>query len=121
MFCSIWFHKNILKNIYSVIYEKFYFISEIPVFPTVTAKITFQQFHWEDNISDTRFIIPNDYTEDPYRFPDLWHDLELSFIHILGSLRCLGNDPYNLDLPLVALDVPMTNLGNSSAEMTLIF
>ena len=92
---------------------------EIPVFPTVTAKITFQQFSWEDDIPATRFFIPRDYREDPYRFPDLWHFLELTFIHILMSQRCLGYDEYSR--PLVGLDVPLTNLGNSSAEMTLIF
>lgn len=44
---------------------------DIPVFPTVTAKITFQQFSWEDSIPSSRFTIPRDYREDPYRFPDL--------------------------------------------------
>ncbi|KAK2168882.1 hypothetical protein LSH36_13g02106 [Paralvinella palmiformis] len=44
---------------------------EIPVFPTVTAKITFQQFSWEGDIPDSKFSTPSSYKEDPYRFPDL--------------------------------------------------
>uniref|UniRef100_X1YYW8 Ankyrin repeat domain-containing protein n=1 Tax=Capitella teleta TaxID=283909 RepID=X1YYW8_CAPTE len=44
---------------------------EIPVFPTVTAKVTFQQFHWDNNIPKHKFVIPQNYDEDPYRFPDL--------------------------------------------------
>ncbi|CAH1775055.1 unnamed protein product [Owenia fusiformis] len=44
---------------------------EIPVFPTVTAKVTFQDFEWRTNISDTLFTVPKDYSEDPNRFPDL--------------------------------------------------
>lgn len=44
---------------------------EIPVFPTVTAKVTFQQFKWDDTLSDDLFIIPTDYKEDPNRFPEL--------------------------------------------------
>ena len=46
-------------------------ISEIPVFPTVTAKITFQEFRWDNNIEDSHFVIPKSYKEDPTRFPDL--------------------------------------------------
>ncbi|KAI0234746.1 Ankyrin repeat domain-containing protein 13C-A [Lamellibrachia satsuma] len=44
---------------------------EIPVFPTVTAKLTFHEFKWEKDILDTLFEIPSDYYEDPTRFPDL--------------------------------------------------
>ena len=47
------------------------FISEIPVFPTVTAKVTFQQFAWRDDFYVQLFRVPRDYNEDPYRFPDL--------------------------------------------------
>ena len=118
------------------------FLPEIPVFPTVTAKVTFQQFSWEDNIPEHKFVIPQNYREDPYRFPDLWYCLELTLIHVLTSLRCLnqeevggdtdsalqevsGSTCMDLDvtpqLPLVAMDVPLTNLGDSSAQMTLLF
>lgn len=31
---------------------------EIPVFPTVTAKVTFQQFAWDDKIQAEKFVIP---------------------------------------------------------------
>jgi len=44
---------------------------EIPVLPTCVARITFQDFSWEDDISDDLFVIPDDYKEDPYHFPDL--------------------------------------------------
>lgn len=112
------------------------------MFPTVTAKVTFQEFSWEDNIAEHRFVIPQNYREDPYRFPDLWYCLELTFIHVLTSLRCFEQQlehtqqiggatspingvcsgaPYGPIDTLIAMDVPLTNLGDSSAQMTLLF
>lgn len=44
---------------------------EIPVFPTVTAKVTFTSFDWRDDIDDTMFVVPPNYRENPNRFPDL--------------------------------------------------
>ncbi|KAL5016839.1 hypothetical protein ScPMuIL_006428 [Solemya velum] len=44
---------------------------EIPVFPTVTAKVTFNCFEWRDNLDDTMFVVPSHYREDQNRFPDL--------------------------------------------------
>lgn len=44
---------------------------EIPVLPTVTAKVTFQQFAFKDNIPKHFFQRPPDFHEDPSRFPDL--------------------------------------------------
>ena len=44
---------------------------EIPVLHTVTAKITFQQFEFRDNIAETLFEVPSHYVEDARRFPDL--------------------------------------------------
>ncbi|XP_048584372.1 ankyrin repeat domain-containing protein 13C [Nematostella vectensis] len=44
---------------------------EIPVFPTITAKITFQDFNKCEKIPASMFFIPRDYKEDPNRFPDL--------------------------------------------------
>lgn len=44
---------------------------DIPILPTVTAKITFQQFEFRDSIPETMFQIPNNYEEDPMRFPEL--------------------------------------------------
>ncbi|XP_071116878.1 ankyrin repeat domain-containing protein 13C-like [Haliotis cracherodii] len=44
---------------------------EIPVFPTVTAKVTFTMFEWQEELPEELFIIPSDYREDPNRFPDL--------------------------------------------------
>jgi len=44
---------------------------EIPVFPTVTAKVTFQEFAWRSKMAADIFMIPDDYHEDPLHFPDL--------------------------------------------------
>lgn len=44
---------------------------DIPILPTVTAKITFQDFQFRDDIDASLFEIPKDYIEDPNRFPDL--------------------------------------------------
>lgn len=44
---------------------------ELPVFPTVTATVTFTDFDWVDDLSANLFCIPEDYHEDPQRFPDL--------------------------------------------------
>ncbi|RXN23006.1 ankyrin repeat domain-containing 13C [Labeo rohita] len=43
---------------------------DIPVFPTITATVTFQEFRY-DEFDNSIFTIPNDYKEDPSRFPDL--------------------------------------------------
>ncbi|KAK3090455.1 hypothetical protein FSP39_011985 [Pinctada imbricata] len=44
---------------------------EIPVFPTVTAKVTFTSFQWREDLPQNLFFIPPNYREDPSRFPDL--------------------------------------------------
>ncbi|KAH0618506.1 hypothetical protein JD844_017782, partial [Phrynosoma platyrhinos] len=43
---------------------------DIPVFPTITATVTFQEFRY-DEFDESIFTIPDDYKEDPSRFPDL--------------------------------------------------
>uniref|UniRef100_A0A3Q3ETF4 Ankyrin repeat domain-containing protein 13C-like n=1 Tax=Labrus bergylta TaxID=56723 RepID=A0A3Q3ETF4_9LABR len=43
---------------------------DIPVFPTITATVTFQEFRY-DEFEDSMFVIPAEYKEDPSRFPDL--------------------------------------------------
>uniref|UniRef100_A0A8C7MZ62 Ankyrin repeat domain-containing protein 13C-like n=1 Tax=Oncorhynchus kisutch TaxID=8019 RepID=A0A8C7MZ62_ONCKI len=43
---------------------------DIPVFPTITATVTFQEFRYDD-FEESIFSIPVDYKEDPSRFPDL--------------------------------------------------
>lgn len=43
----------------------------IPIIPTVSAKITFQDFEFRSNIPEELFEIPDDYTLDETRFPDL--------------------------------------------------
>lgn len=40
---------------------------EIPILPTVTAKITFQKFEFRENIPEELFCVPEDYIEDPTR------------------------------------------------------
>lgn len=40
---------------------------DIPILPTVTAKITFQKFEFQENISPDLFEIPSLYTEDSMR------------------------------------------------------
>ncbi|XP_076178793.1 ankyrin repeat domain-containing protein 13C isoform X2 [Ptiloglossa arizonensis] len=44
---------------------------DIPILPTMTAKITFQEFAFRNDIDPQLFQIPSDYFEDPMRFPDL--------------------------------------------------
>lgn len=43
---------------------------DIPVFPTITATVTFQEFRYDD-FEESIFFIPDKYKEDPSRFPDL--------------------------------------------------
>uniref|UniRef100_A0A1B0D1N6 Uncharacterized protein n=1 Tax=Phlebotomus papatasi TaxID=29031 RepID=A0A1B0D1N6_PHLPP len=52
---------------------------DIPILPTVTAKITFQKFEFRDNIPQSMFEVPETYVEDnmrksqnmfPYKFDD---------------------------------------------------
>lgn len=40
---------------------------DIPILPTVSAKITFQKFEFRKNISPDLFEIPKSYTEDSMR------------------------------------------------------
>jgi ankyrin repeat domain-containing protein 13 len=44
---------------------------DIPLVPTVSAKITFQDFEFRNDLKEELFEIPSDYTEDESRFPDL--------------------------------------------------
>lgn len=44
---------------------------DIPILPTVTAKITFQEFAFRDDIKAELFEVPEHYVEDPTRFPEL--------------------------------------------------
>lgn len=45
-------------------------LTDIPVFPTITATVTFQEFRYDD-FEESIFFIPDQYKEDPSRFPDL--------------------------------------------------
>lgn len=40
---------------------------DIPILPTVSAKITFQEFAFRDDIPDSYFEVPTKYREDPNR------------------------------------------------------
>jgi hypothetical protein len=44
---------------------------ELPIFPTVTAKVTFQKWQFRNDLSAKMFKIPSRYREDATRFPDL--------------------------------------------------
>ena len=35
--------------------------SEIPVLPTIVARITFNDFKWKDDLDDSLFTIPSTY------------------------------------------------------------
>ncbi|EFO21513.1 hypothetical protein LOAG_06976 [Loa loa] len=44
---------------------------EIPILPTISAKVTFQKFMFRNDITPKMFKIPKSYREDANRFPDL--------------------------------------------------
>lgn len=54
---------------------------DIPILPTVSAKITFQKFEFRDNISSSLFEIPSTYAEDSMRFVayDSRHDADADY------------------------------------------
>lgn len=41
---------------------------DIPILPTITTRVNFQDFEFRDNLSDVLFQIPKDYTENPGRY-----------------------------------------------------
>lgn len=53
---------------------------DIPILPTVSAKITFQKFEFRDNIPAVLFEIPSNYTEDSMRFVQHTIDLLLNYL-----------------------------------------
>lgn len=59
---------------------------DIPVLPTVSARVTFHDFEWKNDadnqLSDDLFRVPTGYTEDPSRFPDLWHVDEVGLLTV---------------------------------------
>lgn len=44
-----------------------FYLPDIPILPTVSAKITFQEFAFRDDIPDSHFEVPLGYAEDPNR------------------------------------------------------
>lgn len=79
---------------------------DIPILPTVSAKITFQKFEFRDDISPDLFVIPGDYKEDSMRFPDLWpFDFE--------QLSCgtqESRNPTSSSSSLAVISMPLVNL-----------
>lgn len=123
-FSAIYMYNMVLYKMYCISS----FLLEIPVFPTVTAKVTFTSFDWRDDIDDAMFVVPPNYRENPNRFPDLWQMMDISIMDIVSSVRnviIVQEDPENpgegyLELA-VGMEVPLTNLGICSTEMTLLF
>jgi len=44
---------------------------EIPLLPTVSAKVTFQKLHFRTDLQDSLFRVPKNYREEVGHFPDL--------------------------------------------------
>lgn len=66
--CVGWAWRERSQNMFSSFVSS---LADIPVFPTITATVTFQEFRY-DEFEESIFVIPADYKEDPSRFPDLW-------------------------------------------------
>lgn len=49
------------------------YLTDIPILPTITTRVSFQEFQFREDIPDNLFQIPKDYTENPNRW-------EISFI-----------------------------------------
>ena len=41
---------------------------DIPILPTITARVSFHDFEFRDNMIDSLFQIPKDFTENPGRY-----------------------------------------------------
>lgn len=87
-------------------------LPDIPVFPTITATVTFQEFRY-DEFDDSIFTIPNDYKEDPSRFPDLW--AASPRLHLLRSRL----SPDHCRWTRVILDVIRTQRDGAECEAAL--
>ena len=46
----------------------FFCVLEIPVLPTITAKITFQGFDWSTDLDDSLFLIPEDFNVSDLKY-----------------------------------------------------
>ena len=68
LFSSEWV--RLRGNIPKIMLSLFFSLADIPVFPTITATVTFQEFRY-DEFEESIFVIPDEYKEDPSRFPDL--------------------------------------------------
>ncbi|XP_014218151.1 ankyrin repeat domain-containing protein 13C isoform X2 [Copidosoma floridanum] len=58
---------------------------DIPILPTVTAKITFQEFAFKNDIDPELFQVPSDYYEDPMRCYGAYLDM-LMVLHTVSSV-----------------------------------
>jgi hypothetical protein len=43
---------------------------EIPIFATISAKVTFQQFEWRNDLTNRMFMVPRSYKEDTGKLSD---------------------------------------------------
>ena len=58
-FLSFRSHSQRISLDYSNLY--FNMLTEVPVLPTIVARITFQDFEWNDNLEDSLFVLPPGY------------------------------------------------------------
>ncbi|XP_039312834.1 ankyrin repeat domain-containing protein 13C isoform X1 [Solenopsis invicta] len=58
---------------------------DIPILPTVTAKITFQEFAFRNDIDPELFQVPSDYFEDPMR----GYGAYLTMMMVLHTASCV--------------------------------
>ena len=42
-------------------------LTDIPILPTITTRVSFQEFQFRDDICDSLFQIPKNYSENPGR------------------------------------------------------
>ena len=52
--------KNFSTNMLALLIVKKIFL-EVPVLPTVVARVTFQDFNWKNDFFDEFFTVPSDY------------------------------------------------------------
>ena len=55
---------------------KYLYLTEIPVFPTITARVTFQDFKSCSNIPSSMFFIPRDYKVSLYSVKTSRHSFQ---------------------------------------------
>ena len=74
-------------NQYLFIYM-FILFTEIPVFPTVTAKVAFEDFQWRTDFDTNFFKVPKDYREDASRWVLLLSYSHNKYLIIIMYIFC---------------------------------